>query len=44
MKSRPGPSIGTNERYREEGVIPSGAEGGVEESVGKSGVRAAGTF
>ena len=27
-------SVGTNGRYREEGVIPSGAEGGVEESVG----------
>jgi hypothetical protein len=37
-------SVGTNGRYREEGVIPSGAAGEVEESMGSlpwvaSGIR-----
>jgi hypothetical protein len=41
MKRRSALSVGTNGRYREEDVIPSGAEGGVEESVGKTGVQAA---
>ena len=35
MKYRSALSVGTNGRYRAEGVIPSGAKGGVEESVGK---------
>ena len=37
MKRRSAPSVWTNGRYREEDVIPSGVEGGVEESVGKMG-------
>jgi len=37
MKRRSALSVGTNGRYREEDVIPSGTEGGVEESVGKKG-------
>ncbi len=41
MKRRSALSVGTDGRYREEDVIPSGAEGGVEESVGKMGVCAA---
>jgi hypothetical protein len=41
MKRRSALSVGTNGRYREVNVIPSGAEGGVEESMGKTGVRAA---
>ena len=40
MKCLSALSVGTNGRYREDDVIPSGAEGGVEESVGKMGVRA----
>jgi len=55
MERRSALSVGTNGRYGEEGVIPSGAEGGVEESVrlaslaqdkpvGKTGVPAAFVF